>query len=60
MSKFDLQKIKRGIFCCMAEGYWCKECPYKQFDNENENCQSVLEKDINEIFLCFEILNNNG
>lgn len=59
MSKFDLDKIKQGIFCCMAEGYSCKECPYKQFYSENESCQYFLEKDIDETFLRFEILNDN-
>ena len=59
MSRLNIEKIKQGIFCCIAEGYSCNECPYQQF-NKKENCQLVLKKDINEIFLRFEILNDNG
>ena len=64
MSIFDLKKIKQGIFCCMSDGSSCKECPYKIFDNNKSNkweesCQYFLEKDINEVFLRFEILNDS-
>ena len=64
MSKFDLQKIKRGILCCMTHGS-CRQCPYVVLNNEKstkweESCQYFLEKDIDEIFLRFEILNDNG
>lgn len=56
MSKFDLQKVKQAILCCITEGYACNECPYRIFNNKNTNCQDELIKDINETFLRFDIL----
>ena len=60
MSKFDLDKIKQGIFHCLSCGT-CEGCPYKIFAESNSGtwCETELKKDINEVFLRFDILIDN-
>ena len=62
MSTFDLERIKQGIFCCMSDGTSCKDCPYYIYTKLNESivwCEDKLRNDVNEIFMRFEILNDN-
>ena len=61
MSTFDLERIKQGIFCCMSDGTSCKDCPYLIYATTayNFDCENKLRSDVNEVFMRFEILNDN-
>ena len=59
----SLEQVKQGIHCCMACNH-CDNCPYRKMNNDNsykweDSCQYFLEKDINEVFLRFDILTDN-
>ena len=59
----SLEQVKQGIHCCMACNH-CDDCPYRKMNNDNsykweDSCEYFLQKDIDEIFLRFEILTDS-
>ena len=61
MLGFTLEQVKEGLRQCLIEKN-CKKCPFfTLYYNEprNNSCTDFLYKNIKEILLRFEILNDN-